>query len=159
MKTATADGLYYRGLTDCCVQVYKRYGVAGFYKGVGLMAWREIPSFGLYMICYESLYDVINKSRLSDSRGIIASLLAGGCAGTACWTVIIPFDVVKNCYQSDVGNTKYTSVLDCSKKLYKAGGIPAFFRGLQITAIRAFLVNAVTFLVYSQTMKHLRDGK
>jgi hypothetical protein len=92
----------------------------------------------------------------TDSKGVIAELFAGGCAGTLTWFSIMPFDVIKSRYQADM-KKEFSGMLDCAFKSYKEEGIMVFYRGCLITCLRAFPVNAVIFLVYSRTLQYLES--
>ena len=150
---------YFRGPMDCLRTIIREKGLAGCYRGLISMCYRDIPSFGLYVASYEYLFQYLQGSRYVDSQGIVASLLAGGVAGTLTWSSIIPCDNVKSLLQADMTHTRYTGVWDCVVKTYSARGIRAFFTGLPICALRAFPVNALTFLVYSQLLKvmHIKE--
>ncbi|XP_061194244.1 solute carrier family 25 member 45-like [Saccostrea echinata] len=147
----------FKGPLDCIRHIVKHHGIRGLYKGGVAMAWRDVPSYGLYGLTYEVLSHWMKTSGWSDSRGVIADLVAGGCAGTITWASIIPFDVVKSRFQADfIG--EYSGLIDCAVKSYKEEGFGVFYRGCLITCLRAFPVNAVTFLMYSQSMKYLESS-
>ncbi|KAK3597843.1 hypothetical protein CHS0354_029414 [Potamilus streckersoni] len=148
----------YKGPIECVAAVVKERGIVGMYKGGVAMAVREIPSYGIYCLTYEVLNVKMHEKRLTDSKGIIASLLAGGVAGSVTWFSILPVDVIKSRYQADC-NGEYKGFLDCAYKCYQEGGIRIFYRGCLVTCARAFLVNAVTFLAYSQTLKYLETKR
>ena len=57
---------------------------------------REVPSFGLYILSYDRLYDFMVNNNLTDKNAIIASIVAGGTAGCLTWLSIMPFDVIKS---------------------------------------------------------------
>ena len=137
----------------CASWIYRRNGVVGLYKGIRTMAVRDIPAFGLYMIVYEYLCDVLPP-------GVVTTLAVGGFAGVTAWIAPFPFDVIKSRLQADVTNVKYASPVDCTVKMYREGGVKIFFSGLGVTCLRAFPVNAVTLLLYSHSLKLLEtiDG-
>ena len=118
------------------------------------MVIRDVPSFGLYMLTYEYLYIHISESQYSDNHGVVASLFGGGVAGLMSWAVVHPFDVVKSIYQADQGPHRKT-IWKHTQELYMSRGYKAFFAGMTMNCVRAFPVNAVTFLVYSQSLKYL----
>ena len=120
------------------------------------MAWRDVPSYGIYSLTYEVMSEQMKQRGWSDSKGIVADLVAGGCAGTLTWFSIIPFDVVKSRFQADFKN-EFSGLIDCAIKSYKEEGITVFYRGCLVTCLRAFPVNAVTFLAYSQTLQFLES--
>lgn len=145
---------FFKGPLQCAMAIYRNKGLLGFYKGGLAMAYREIPSYGLYCLSYEFLSAKMHERKLTDDNGIIASLISGGIAGSLTWASIIPFDVIKSRYQADF-NGEYRGFIHCAKMLYKEGGIRIFYTGCLVTCLRAFPVNAVTFTVYSQTLKYL----
>lgn len=119
------------------------------------MTYRDVPTFGVYTLVYEWLMHTLLTTRLSDKNGIVANLLAGGTAGVCCWSLIIPFDVIKSLMQADITHRKYNGMVDCTIKIYKMRGIRVFWTGLTVTCIRAFPVNAMTFLIYSKCLSFL----
>ncbi len=125
------------------------------YTGVPIMAVRDLPASACYFTVYEGLFHWLLDQPYTDRTGIIASVLAGGTAGVLSWMIIMPFDVIKNNIQADFRGTKYKGVIDCTRKMYRAGGVRSFFTGIGVNSVRAFPVNAVTFLFYNQTMRLL----
>lgn len=83
-------------------------------------------------------------------------MVAGGMAGVACWTPIMPFDTLKSLLQAD-HTRQYSGMVDCALKLYRKCGIPGFFRGMTTLWVRAFPVNAVTFVFYAKTLEYLNN--
>ena len=142
---------YFAGPRACAGWIYREKGVLGFYRGLRTMAIRDIPTFGLYMIVYEYLCDVL-------PRGVITTMVVGGVAGIAAWAASFPFDVVKSRLQADVTHSKYSSMFNCAVKLYHEGGVKIFFTGIGVTCLRAFPVNAVTLLFYSNSLKFLETA-
>jgi len=70
----------------------------------------------------------------------------------ASWGVIYPLDVAKSIVQNNSTGTelKWYKVLYDIKQKY---GYSAYFRGLGTVLVRAFPVNAVTFLCYEEMRK------
>ena len=122
------------------------------------MALRDIPTFGVYTLAYESIYEFLMKHKYSDTGGVIGNLLAGGTAGVICWLPIMPFDNVKSILQADTSNTQFKGLWDCAKHLYRSKGVSGFYTGVSLVALRAFPVNAVTFLVYAKTLEYLNGA-
>ncbi|XP_045186415.2 solute carrier family 25 member 45-like [Mercenaria mercenaria] len=148
---------FFKGPWECSKAIYRERGIFGFYKGGLAMAYREIPSYGIYCLTYEILSAKMHEHGLTDSNGIVASLVSGGIAGSLTWASIIPFDVIKSRFQADFSG-EYRGFMHCARMLYKEGGIRIFYTGCLVTCLRAFPVNAVTFTVYTQTLKHLENN-
>ena len=156
-ECSSAKGVYFRGPYQASRYVLRTHGVRGMYHGFSSMAYRDVPTFGVYTLTYEVLFDQMVVQGLSDTNGIFASLMAGGCAGVACWTLAIPWDNVKSLLQADTGQSRFSGDWQCVKYIYTHKGIKGFFTGLPVCCLRAFPVNAVTFLFYSQCLKLLNS--
>ena len=85
-------------------------------------------------------------------QGIFSNVVAGGVAGSVAWVFCIPFDCIKSRIQAD-DSGRYKNTWDCIVKSYKHEGISVFYRGLLMCCVRGFPAAAVTFLVYSQSLK------
>ena len=81
-------------------------------------------------------------------------LMAGGLAGVVTWAFATPMDVVKARLQmSGAGGQEYDGVLHCMRVSLREEGPRVFFKGLLLNSLRAFPVNAVTFLSYESLMR------
>lgn len=74
---------------------------------------------------------------------------------------MLPFDVIKSKIIVDSLRPEpiYKSAWDCTKKMYKEGGVVYFYRGFWLLCIRAFPVNGVTFFVYEMLLNACTDQK
>ena len=82
-------------------------------------------------------------------------LASGGIAGCLSWASVFPLDVVKTKYQvqnmsiSDVrqpllhppapNTPTYTNVTQCFRETWAKGGMVEFWRGFNVTMVRAFI--------------------
>jgi hypothetical protein len=80
----------------------------------------------------------------------LASFIGGGIAGSATWALVYPIDVVKSVIQTAPLNTPKEQLKSSyvTLKILKERGPVAFYRGLGVTVLRAFPVNAATFYFY-----------
>jgi solute carrier family 25 carnitine/acylcarnitine transporter 20/29 len=142
----------YKGPLDCIIKIYQREGIRrGVCRGLGVSVLREVPSFIVYFVWYDVMSECLtNLLGTHDKFGAVASIMSGGTAGMACWLVTYPVDVVKSRIQADGVNGNgplYNGIIDCVRKSYKQDGLAVFGRGLLSCLVRAFPVNAATFLV------------
>ena len=86
------------------------------------------------------------------TQGIFSNITAGGVAGSVSWAMILPFDVIKSRMQADE-DRRYKGMWDCMARSYREEGPRVFTKGMLVCALRGFPSAAVTFLVYSQTLK------
>lgn len=109
----------------------------------------QFTGFSSYFVTYELM------TRRYSNPTPLQTLLAGGMAGTISWLLTFPIDTVKSRLQADgmSGKPLYKGMIDCARHGYKVEGLPFFCRGLTSTLIRAFVMNAATFLVVSYTLR------
>ncbi|XP_033943735.1 solute carrier family 25 member 45 [Pseudochaenichthys georgianus] len=148
-QTTTAR---YRGPVHCVATILKEEGPRGLFRGGLALAMRDIPCFGLYFLPYEVTRKALTES--GKEPGTFAILMAGGVAGVVTWAFATPMDVVKARLQmSGAGGREYSGVLHCMRVSFREEGVRVFFKGLTLNSLRAFPVNAVTFLTYESLMK------
>ncbi|KAJ2776724.1 mitochondrial ornithine carrier protein [Coemansia interrupta] len=159
---AQQGGVRFKGPLSVVGHLLRTEGVAGLYRGIGPTVARETLGvgfwFGTYeMVCRELLRRKGKQAVDKDALGPGSIILAGGCAGIAYNVTSYPIDVVKSMIQTaDVRSTEAQSgsparkggVVATARAVYSAGGVPAFYRGLGITLLRAFPANAAMFMTY-----------
>jgi solute carrier family 25 carnitine/acylcarnitine transporter 20/29 len=98
----------------------------------------------------------------NDQEAVFRILLCGGIAGVVTWASVFPLDMVKTRLQAqplDKGRgaslenqalleqarsrPRTKNSLEIAKDAYRTEGFKAFYRGLGICSVRAFIVNAV----------------
>ncbi|XP_064623125.1 mitochondrial basic amino acids transporter-like [Lineus longissimus] len=138
----------FKGPFDCLCKMYKAEGVKSLFRGLTLTICREIPGFSSYFVCYKYLCDKFSPVDPKMEKSIYVMLFAGGFAGVFSWISTYPIDLVKSRIQADGVNARpmYSGAIDCIKKSYNSEGPRGFFRGINSTLLRAFPVNAVTFV-------------
>ncbi|XP_048853871.1 solute carrier family 25 member 45 [Brienomyrus brachyistius] len=152
LQTQIRTGEKYRGPMHCLAVILKEEGPRGLFRGMGALALRDVPCFGLYFLPYEFFCRLLTEA--GKPPGTFAVLVAGGIAGVVTWACATPMDVVKARLQlSGTGGLAYRSVLDCVRVSMREEGLRFFFKGLLLNSIRAFPVNAVTFLSYESLMR------
>jgi len=105
------------------------------------------------------------------TKEILKVLVCGGIAGVVTWASVFPLDVVKTRVQAQVwpsgvsgsalrpllgtSTVRRKGALQIAREAYIEGGTRVFFRGLMVCSLRAFVVNAVQWVVYEWTMLEL----
>ncbi|KAK9467787.1 mitochondrial carrier domain-containing protein [Lipomyces arxii] len=144
-------------------EIYRHEGPLGFFKGGMVTGFRDGFGYGVYFWAYGvgKNWKIIEEE--TSIQHAIHLLIAGGVAGCATWASIFPLDVVKTRYQAQQehnvpASERYKSSWDCAKRTFVEGGIQAFFRGMKVTMIRAFIVNAVQFGTYEWMVKIIESS-
>ncbi|XP_075795292.1 solute carrier family 25 member 45 isoform X3 [Pelodiscus sinensis] len=151
---AMGPGAHYRGPLHCGVSIFRKEGVLGLFRGTWALVLRDTPTMPVYFLTYVSLCQAVTAQ--GREPGPITVLVAGGCAGTASWALATPMDVIKARLQMDgMKGVSYRGVLDCIHTSIWHEGPQVFLKGLSLNSIRAFPVNAVTFLSYENILKLL----
>ncbi|XP_034630963.1 solute carrier family 25 member 45 isoform X3 [Trachemys scripta elegans] len=149
---AGASGTQYRGPVHCAASIFHKEGVMGLFRGTWALVLRDTPTMAIYFLTYTSLCQAMTVQ--GREPGPMTVLVAGGCAGTASWILATPMDVIKARLQMDgVKGVSYHGVLDCIRISVRHEGPQVFLKGLALNCIRAFPVNAVTFLSYETILK------
>ena len=147
----------YVGPLETAINIFRGEGIRGLYKGSVVTVLRESPAFATYFSTYDYLRQVqVSKGGTLDDLSPFSLILAGGVSGVLAWIVTYPFDVVKSRIQSDGvkgSDQQYKGMIHCFKKSYRQDGITVFFRGLSATLLRAFPVNAATFLTVTLMLR------
>lgn len=139
---------------ECAKYLIKHEGWrALFFHGLGITLVREIPSFAFYFVAY----GLLARSSFATLLGNHAApLVFGALAGWAMWIPTYPADIVKTLVQVQDSQNKMIGPWQITAKLYRSGGVKAFFDGLEPKLVRAAVKHAATFWVYEIVMNILR---
>ena len=113
----------------------------------------------------------------TDGQAALKVLLCGGLAGVVTWASIFPLDVIKTRVQTQVAQPPTPlgienrpllqadtnaqrvqpgtrlSTFAIARQAYQSEGAMVFFRGLTICSVRAFITNAVQWMLYDCMMR------
>ncbi|TPX35983.1 hypothetical protein SmJEL517_g01833 [Synchytrium microbalum] len=148
----------FSGPVDFAKKTMKQFGIAGIYKGQAITMGREFIGYGAYFLTYEYLIQrAMEKNNIRKRSDVPAYLqvIYGGFSGMAMWFSIYPIDVVKSKLQTDAldpAKRQYKSAIHCFSTTVKAEGMAGLYRGFWVCMLRAFPVNAATFLAFEATM-------
>ena len=154
--------------------IYRTWGVRGFYHGWGITLARDTHSFGFYFLTFDVIKRHLTKLFKKTHKKLeqhkvpgflskkkpevlyqdIVALIAGGFAGMISWIGCYPVDVVKSRMQAvPIGaspSEHYRGIVDGFRRTIRDHGVRFLFRGLDACLLRAFVVNAATFMVYER---------
>lgn len=135
---------------DAGLQIIKKHGFKGFYRGFFPTWGREALGQASYFYTYEWLLRrIVREDQKVSEAPIWASLIGGGCAGVSFWIFGYPFDYIKTLMQTDnLEDKKYKNLLDVVSQRFKKEGIKTFYKGLGVALLRAIFVNAGAFFSF-----------
>lgn len=153
IKIMMQSSSQYKNEFHCIRSVMRCEGLFGLFgRGLGPTMWREIPGYAIYF----AVYGLLMETAAAKVLGYAAPCLFGAIAGCLSWLPVYPFDVIKTLVQNTEGGANQnTSWWTITKKVYKEGGVLAFFDGLTPKMIRAAIYNAATFLTYDLVIRGL----
>ncbi|PGH00324.1 hypothetical protein AJ79_08255 [Helicocarpus griseus UAMH5409] len=158
--------------------IWRRMGFRGLYYGGGVTSVRDSVGYGFYFWSYEMCKRLIMTPDESSQQAAGRILLCGGLAGIVTWASVFPLDVIKTRLQAQgsprsllpglpperqsllrtAGNDgRILGTIGITKETYRTEGLKAFYRGLGVCSLRAFIVNAVQWATYEWMMKFLNQ--
>jgi len=160
IRMQTPDSKY-KNSFQCLTSSVRSYGLRnGLFKGFGATFLRDCPNIGIYFGSYEWLRGLLlprdgtlmlGQTELSSN---LAILLAGGTAGILSWALSYPIDVIKTRVQADTRG-QYRGMLHATTASVQQHGWSILFKGFSACMYRAFVVNAVTFVVFEESRRRL----
>ncbi|XP_066431956.1 electrogenic aspartate/glutamate antiporter SLC25A12, mitochondrial [Eleutherodactylus coqui] len=135
--------------------VLRDLGFFGLYKGAKACFLRDIPFSAIYFPVYAHC-----KAQFTDEQGHIGALqllTAGAIAGVPAASLVTPADVIKTRLQvaARAGQTTYTGVTDCFRKILKEEGARAFWKGAGARVFRSSPQFGVTLVTYELLQRWL----
>ncbi|KAL4965034.1 putative mitochondrial carrier protein [Aspergillus stella-maris] len=153
--------------------IVRSQGWRGLYYAGGITCARDSIGYGFYFWAYEYCKRFMSSRGYEDAAGGLPwnVLFCGGIAGVVTWASVFPLDVVKTRLQANTieayaearpllqaqSNGRGMSSLGLAKEMYHTEGLKAFYRGLGVCSLRAFIVNAAQWATYEWLMKYLQD--
>ncbi|KAJ3595302.1 hypothetical protein NHX12_004606 [Muraenolepis orangiensis] len=130
------------------LNVVRDLGFFGLYKGAKACFLRDIPFSAIYFPVYAH-----TKAEFADEQGRLGALqllTAGAIAGVPAASLVTPFDVIKTRLQvaARAGQTSYTGVIDCFRKIMQEEGFRALWKGAGARVCRSSPQFGVTLLTY-----------
>lgn len=132
----------------------------GFASGALASALKDAPFAGIYFVVYLKCKRFL-ELKMDSKSVVLNSLTSGLIAGVIATSLTNPFDVIRTRLQYgfflNEENSKYNSIYDGFKKIYKTDGILGFFKGLSPRLIRKPVSNALSFVVFESFHRILND--
>ncbi|CAN9497766.1 unnamed protein product [Ophioblennius macclurei] len=130
------------------LNVVRDLGFFGLYKGAKACFLRDIPFSAIYFPVYAH-----TKTKMADEDGRLGPLqllTAGAIAGVPAASLVTPADVIKTRLQvaARAGQTTYSGVIDCFRKILKEEGFRAFWKGAGARVFRSSPQFGVTLVTY-----------
>jgi solute carrier family 25 citrate transporter 1 len=141
----------YRGLIHGTTLMLREEGVRAVYAGLLPTVLKQSGNQAVRFTAYELMKTQWSARRQWDAT---AAMACGMTAGGLSVFVTMPFDVVKTQMQGlDAG--RYSSTVDCVRKVWREDGLLAFWRGTTPRLGRVMCSGGITFTAYEIAMKQI----
>lgn len=144
----------YKGLFHGVRLILKEEGFSGVYKGLLPTVLKQGSNQAIRFFVMNTLKAEYKEIK-GDPKAPIPkywTALFGATAGAASVFGNTPLDVVKTRMQG-LDAKKYANSWDCALKLWKEGGLPAFYKGTLPRLLRVCLDVGITFTIYDSIME------
>lgn len=139
--------------TKIALDLLRKNGILGLYKGCGATALRDITFSAIYFPLFANLNKLGKRREGSDQAVFYHSFISGCLAGCTASFAVNPMDVVKTRLQTihkGAGEQEYKGIIDCFRTVFVQEGPKAFLKG----ALCRILVIAPLFGI-AQTVYYL----
>jgi solute carrier family 25 carnitine/acylcarnitine transporter 20/29 len=149
------------------------------YRGLLTTVYRQFPSFIIYFGSYDVIKTTLLQQQQLQYQNLLASIIAGGIAGSLSWAIIYPIDLIKTRIQSlspttvsvtlnslsgggaatsyyHIMKNEHIMIQSITSSIINQHGWKALYSGFGITILRAFPMNAVIFPTYELTLATLQ---
>lgn len=139
----------YRGTYDCAKKTVQREGFRGLYKGMSAPLTGVAPIFAISFFGF-GLGKRLQQTSPNEKLTVLQLFGAGAFSGVFTTSIMAPGERIKCLLQIQQGeNTpkKYNGMIDCTKQLYKEGGIRSIYKGTFATLLRGNIL-IYTHIIY-----------
>jgi len=147
----------YNGTLHAYKTIALKEGIPGLWKGMAPNILRNVVINCSELVTYDMLKEfIISRNLLTDNLPchFVSAFGAGFCATV----VASPVDVVKTRYMNS-SHGQYKGVSECAFKMYKEGGLIAFYKGFFPSFLRLGSWNIVMFISYEQLKRHISANR
>ncbi|CAK9801272.1 Congested-like trachea protein [Anthophora plagiata] len=152
----------YCGTADCAKKTIAKEGIRGLYKGMGAPLCGVAPIFAISFYGFGLGKQLVRKSD-NEELTPLKLFYAGAFSGIFTTVIMAPGERIKCLLQIQHGDVKpkYQGPIDCTKKLYKEGGIKSIFKGTCATLLRDVPASGMYFMTYECLKKWMstEEGK
>ena len=150
----------FNGILDCVMQIAKRDGIKGFYRGwettlAGAFAYRFVQlNFHAQL---KKIPEMNPYKDIAGVRGFFTGLVFGLVQKNITSIVFYPFETisVRMMFDSLYDQRLYTSSIDCAIKVIQSEGIQGLYKGLYVSLFNQAFVDTSLGMIVKWTKKAL----
>lgn len=150
---------HYNSLKEAIIDIFRSYGINGFFKGFGATCLRDAPYAGLYISSYEQLKSILpkifnfkinNNNELNHLSSSLINSSSAILASTFATFITAPFDTIKTRMQ--LSPESYKTFTQTTINIFNEN-IFHFFNGLSLRLTRKAASAAIAWCIYEELVK------
>lgn len=155
----------YNSLQDAIIDINKREGYRGFFKGFGATCLRDTPYSGIYVLLYEKSKQIMPKyiipkrmikyegEQYSTSTSTMINSIGAIVSASLATSITAPFDTIKTRMQLEP--KKFTNSYKTFNIIIREERINNLFRGLSMRLARKSLSAGIAWSIYEELVKRI----
>lgn len=149
----------YSGISDCAKQIFRKEGLAAFYKGYVPNMLGIIPYAGIDLAVYETLKNSYLQQYGTNSSdpGVLVLLACGTVSSTCGQLASYPLALVRTRMQAHAatGNTQQVTMSGLFRQILQTEGPTGLYRGLAPNFLKVIPAVSISYVVYERMKTHL----
>ncbi|CAN6674699.1 mitochondrial glycine transporter [Trichomonascus vanleenenianus] len=148
----------YRSIMEAGRDIFRSYGLKGFFSGFAVTFGRDAPYAGLYVLFYEKNKELMckmvsPKKQMESSTAALVNSSSAMISATMATTLTGPFDTIKTRVQIDP--QKYSSFWTSAKLIVGEGGVKELFDGLSLRLARKAMSAGIAWCIYEELVRRI----
>ncbi|GAA5805377.1 mitochondrial carrier domain-containing protein [Helicostylum pulchrum] len=123
--------------------------LTSLYRGLPVTLLFSVPALSVYLTCYESTKQVLDRHYHIDRHSVYSHLISGCFAEVAAGTLFTPMEVLKNRLQTQRGESNNRVLIS---HIFKQEGIRGFYRGY-VMGLVVFVPHSMAYFVTYEKLK------
>ncbi|XP_061625144.1 calcium-binding mitochondrial carrier protein SCaMC-2-A [Phyllopteryx taeniolatus] len=148
----------YAGISDCAKQIFRREGLAAFYKGYMPNMLGIIPYAGIDLAVYETLKNsYLQQYGTASDPGILVLLACGTVSSTCGQLASYPLALVRTRMQAQAatGSGQQATMTALFRQILRAEGPTGLYRGLAPNFLKVIPAVSISYVVYEHMKTQL----
>ncbi|XP_057688948.1 calcium-binding mitochondrial carrier protein SCaMC-2-A [Corythoichthys intestinalis] len=148
----------YAGISDCAKQIFRREGVAAFYKGYVPNMLGIIPYAGIDLAVYETLKNgYLQQYGAGGDPGVLVLLACGTVSSTCGQLASYPLALIRTRMQAQAatGSGQQASMTALFRQILQAEGPTGLYRGLAPNFLKVIPAVSISYVVYEHIKTQL----
>uniref|UniRef100_A0A3Q3KCL3 Solute carrier family 25 member 28 n=1 Tax=Monopterus albus TaxID=43700 RepID=A0A3Q3KCL3_MONAL len=138
----------YRGVLDCVGSLLRHEGLASFYRSYTTQLTMNVPFQALHFMTYEYLQELLNPHRQYNPSSHVVSGRRARAIHVIQAEAATAAGAVGGATASASARSHISGLGEAFRTVYRMGGTPAFFKGVQARVIYQMPSTAISWSVY-----------